>query len=148
MKILNVLLVFVIAAAMLSTAYAIQGDPVPGVDVSIEQIPGGIVIASTRTNNSGEFFLRSIRTGKIQLVLRRIEAIPLRGAHLKLRKNHNYNTGRSNSAGIVITLRGDDKIGSYTFPYSKVKNGMVVLEYDLKSAASFTGIIVEGAEEK
>lgn len=36
------------------------GDPVPGIDVSLEQIPGGIIKAHTTTNDSGFYSITSI----------------------------------------------------------------------------------------
>lgn len=35
-----------------TTAYAVQGDPLPGIDVSMEQNPGGIIIAQSTTNGT------------------------------------------------------------------------------------------------
>jgi hypothetical protein len=36
-------------------AHALQGDPLPGIDVSMEQNPGGIIIATTTTKETGEY---------------------------------------------------------------------------------------------
>lgn len=48
-----------IKAVPQATAWArdpgLQGDPVPGVDVSIEQSPGGIIIAQTQTDGTGYY---------------------------------------------------------------------------------------------
>lgn len=41
----------------------IQGDPIPGVDVSIEQSPGGIIIATTQTNTSGSYQFTGLAPG-------------------------------------------------------------------------------------
>jgi hypothetical protein len=37
-----------------TAAFAAQGDPLPGIDVSMEQNPGGIIIAQGTTNGSGD----------------------------------------------------------------------------------------------
>jgi hypothetical protein len=45
----------------------IQGDPVPGVDVSIEQNPGRIIISSIQTNSSGYFQFSNVPAGSYVL---------------------------------------------------------------------------------
>ena len=41
----------------------LQGDPIPGVDVSIEQSPGGILISTTQTNSSGTYAFTGLAPG-------------------------------------------------------------------------------------
>jgi hypothetical protein len=36
-----------------TSAFAAQGDPLPGIDVSMEQNPGGIVIKQVKSNKQG-----------------------------------------------------------------------------------------------
>ncbi|MCA1810989.1 MAG: carboxypeptidase-like regulatory domain-containing protein, partial [Halobacteriales archaeon] len=45
----------------------VQGDPVPGVDVSIEQNPGGIIIAMTQTNGTGYYSFTGLPPGTYRL---------------------------------------------------------------------------------
>lgn len=39
------------------------GDPIPGIDIALEQIPGGIIKANTQTNDSGFFEVKKIPNG-------------------------------------------------------------------------------------
>jgi len=68
----------------LTAAAPVQGDPIPGVDVSIEQSPGGILVNNTETDshgiskmnaNPGEYILmldpfgsKGFRAKKVQVV--------------------------------------------------------------------------------
>lgn len=47
----------------------IQGDPIPGVDVSIEQSPGGIIIAQTQTDSEGNWKMSSAKSGTYLLTV-------------------------------------------------------------------------------
>ena len=54
------------AAAVLAVAtlvWAVEGDPIPGADVSAEQNPGGIVVTSGRTNEAGNVVWRAPTPG-------------------------------------------------------------------------------------
>ena len=51
---------FILFSAISLAAAFVQGDPIPGVDVSIEQSPGGIIIATTRTDGNGKFVFKNI----------------------------------------------------------------------------------------
>jgi hypothetical protein len=41
----------------------IQGDPLPGIDVSMEQHPTGIIIATSTTNSAGQLVFNPAQTG-------------------------------------------------------------------------------------
>lgn len=41
----------------------LQADPIPGVDVSIEQSPGGIIIATTQTTTAGTYAFTGLAPG-------------------------------------------------------------------------------------
>jgi hypothetical protein len=45
----------------------IQGDPLPGIDVSMEQHPTGIIIASSTTNNAGQLAFNPTQPGTFLL---------------------------------------------------------------------------------
>ena len=45
-----------------------MGDPVPGIDVSLEQIPGGMIIDTTQVRDLG--FLDTIRTGSSVTIIK------------------------------------------------------------------------------
>lgn len=53
------LLLAILAAAVASSAWAAQGDPIPGADVSAEQSPDGIVIARLPSGFTGPLRLRA-----------------------------------------------------------------------------------------
>ena len=42
-----------VASAIALPSSAVTGDPIPGIDVSIEQSPGGIIIAQSQTDQNG-----------------------------------------------------------------------------------------------
>ncbi|MES2836161.1 MAG: carboxypeptidase regulatory-like domain-containing protein [Bacteroidota bacterium] len=45
----------------------VVGDPIPGVDVSLEQNPGGIMVAQTTTDNDGKYEFANVPTGSFTL---------------------------------------------------------------------------------
>src|SRR5260221_11084204 len=47
----------------------VQGDPIPGVDVSIEQSPGGIIIVQTQTDSEGTWKMNSAKPGTYLLTV-------------------------------------------------------------------------------
>src|SRR5260221_10137167 len=61
-----------------------QGDPIPGVDVSIEQSPGGAIIASTQSKLDGTATFTGIAPGKYVVRTR----LPL--------TSNNYNSSKCN----------------------------------------------------
>jgi hypothetical protein len=46
-----------------------QGDPLPGVDISIEQSPGGKVIARARTGVDGTYAFENVPAGTYRIVV-------------------------------------------------------------------------------
>jgi len=48
---------------MVDSSSRVPGDPVPGVDVSLEQNPGGIVVANTTTDSSGSYTFDNVPVG-------------------------------------------------------------------------------------
>jgi hypothetical protein len=53
-----------------TAAVAIQGDPLPGIDVSMEQHPTGIIIAQTTSNNAGQFKIESPSRGSFRVLVK------------------------------------------------------------------------------
>ncbi len=53
------------------------GDPVPGIDVSLEQIPGGIIKAHTTTNDSGYYSISNIPLNTSYKLLVDIPGLPM-----------------------------------------------------------------------
>jgi hypothetical protein len=76
-----------------STVLSLPGDPVPGIDVSLEQIPGRLVTNVT-TNKYGRFTFDNLKPGNYLL---KLVPSPL--------KAKNYNSSRSNVSRSVS--RGD-----------------------------------------
>ena len=104
MKICSGLFAFAILIAVTNVAFAIQGDPIPGVDVSIEQRPPVQIIATSKSDDSGRFSFKRIPAGKFQLVLNRIEPKPTGSNDTSAKYNHNHNSAKSNTAGIVVSI--------------------------------------------
>ena len=78
----------------------LPGDPVPGVDVSIEQSPSGVIVSSTQTNSSGFFEFKNLPPGKYKL---KYGALPGQTAsNTSARASSNYNTAKSNTAGVAM----------------------------------------------
>lgn len=61
-------------------ALAAEGDPVPGADVSIEQVPGGIRVAQTQTDETGTAVFTGLKPGSY---VARCKSGPCRGKILK-----------------------------------------------------------------
>ena len=74
----------------------IQGDAIPGVDVSIEQTPSGIILT-----HSGA-------TGVI-LVVKTHLAAKVGASPLSTTSSNNYNSSKSNSAGITFTAQSTEQ---------------------------------------
>jgi len=108
MKIFNVktlgLAVATSAILMGATTTAFAGDPVPGIDVSLEQIPGGKILHSV-TDAHGKFGFAGLKSGSY--------AIHLGSAGLQPARVKNYNSSRSNVS---------QRLGSSRPPSVLVKN--------------------------
>jgi hypothetical protein len=74
----------------ISAAPALAGDPVPGIDVSLEQIPGGVT-RTTKTDSTGRYVFDRLPPGTYVLRLGPLNR-PAPGA--KAAENHN--SSRSN----------------------------------------------------
>jgi hypothetical protein len=57
------------------------GDPVPGIDISLQQIPGGIIKANTSTNVDGFFEVAKIPNNTSYNLLVDIPGIPMDSTH-------------------------------------------------------------------
>jgi hypothetical protein len=121
-----------------TAASAIQGDPLPGIDVSMEQNPGGIIIATTTTNGTGEFLFASVVPGNYRIVLRKVAAKHDSAA----RASNNFNNAKSGIA--VSVLVAGRPAQATTHAAGKVKDGMVVGTITLTAASAVKGIIKEG----
>ena len=75
------------------------GDPIPGVDVSIEQSPSGKIIATTQTDDKGIATFLNIVPGKY-LVRTKLVAKPPNSPGTT-RASNNYNSSKSNTAGVI-----------------------------------------------
>jgi len=108
MKIFNLktlgLAVATSAILMGATVTAFAGDPVPGVDVSLEQIPGGKIIHSF-TDAHGKFGFTGLKAGSY--------TIRLGSSTLPSARTKNYNSSRSNIS---------QRLGSSKPPSVQVKN--------------------------
>lgn len=77
----------------------VQGDPIPGVDVSIEQSPGGIIIAVQQTNTAGTYRFSGLAPGTYVL-----RAGPAPGRKVTVRNG--TVSGLVASTGIFATAAG------------------------------------------
>ncbi|MFA5803406.1 MAG: carboxypeptidase-like regulatory domain-containing protein [Melioribacteraceae bacterium] len=101
---------FIVLSAVLvliSSGLFFAGDPVPGLDITIEQIPGGKKISGT-TNSSGEVTFNNLRPGDY-----RITFVRKRPGGIKYEKQggtvnplgKNYNSSISNSSSTLAKGR-------------------------------------------
>lgn len=88
------------------TASPIPGDPVPGVDVSIEQSPSGIIIAQTSTNSNGIFEVGNLPPGKYKITWRRLPG-QTATTSAAARGSNNYNSAKSNTAGFALGTKDE-----------------------------------------
>jgi hypothetical protein len=94
----------------------VEGDPIPGVDVSIEQSPGGIIIATRKTNSLGIAKFCDLEPGKY--VVKTTLTPPSN------RSSNNYNNSKSNTGGIA---GGTIESGSLNFSGVKPGNATIVV---------------------
>lgn len=69
------LLLAILAAAAASSAWAAQGDPIPGADVSAEQSPGGVIVGALPSGATGPLVFRA-RAGDYLIKVGPIPAAP------------------------------------------------------------------------
>ena len=117
---------------MLATAaYAVQGDPLPGIDVSMEQNPGGIIATNT-TNGTGEVTFQLPR-GSFTF-LARFPDPP--------------STARPTAAAIVLTVSAAGKPDEVIRMTASSKAGAKVgIEIRTTTPSSVRGRISEGKPE-
>lgn len=108
--VLAVAMATVVAANLSGSARTIpmptQGDPLPGIDISIEQSPSGQKIGQGKTNAKGIAEFKDVPAGKI--FVRVVDSTP--------GTSSNYNSSRSNTAGLTI---GDKAAGTIIFSRNK-----------------------------
>ncbi len=92
--------VVVLALAFAAGSFAsrqratVQGDPIPGIDISIEQSPSGIMISPPTGTGTGTGLVGSIMV------------VQTGSSSLFPPASNNYNSAKSNTAGIVFTEGG------------------------------------------
>ncbi len=59
---------YILADANYTGKTTVQGDPIPGVDVSIEQSPSGIIIASTQSKTDGSYIFTNVPQGTFRIL--------------------------------------------------------------------------------
>src|SRR3989338_235954 len=108
--------IWFIAAAIVAVFFGIAvksaqaGDPVPGIDISLEQIPGGIVAKAT-TGKDGRFSFDKLKQGKY--VLRITPTLAKVENHNSSRSNKTFRTGPGGveEHGVSIELRMEKRPG-------------------------------------
>jgi Carboxypeptidase regulatory-like domain len=116
-----------------TTAHADQGDPLPGIDVSMEQNPGGIIIAQTTTNGTGNYIFVNVPEDDYSIY------VDVPGLGMAGRK--------AVDVALTISARGqaDNVIRYRIFSTSRTKVG---IEFKTTALAQISGRIVEGAPER
>ena len=110
--------VFIAATAAIFFGFAVTsaqaGDPIPGVDVSIEQVPGGVIVHA-KTGKDGKFNFDKLKPGKY--VLRIVPPTIRAEDHNSSRSNLSQSIG---SGGVEvykvsIELRKDKRLKSVKY---------------------------------
>lgn len=119
MSVCAALVVAALSCIVPETAHAIQGDPIPGVDVSYEQSPGGIIIATGTTDGTGSVSFKSITPGTY---IFHVKPPKIPAGTPGSRASNNYNSAKSNTGGIIISAGRKplfDKVVPYDYdnPY-------------------------------
>ncbi len=79
------------------------GEPVPDIGIGLEEIPGGIVVATTKTDRNGNYTFRNVRPGNYKVVITsRAIGQPAGGA----RSAENHNSSRSNRGQTIMPPGG------------------------------------------
>jgi hypothetical protein len=126
-------MIMFVATVFATTAYAIQGDPLPGIDVSMEQNPGGIIISQTQTNGNGNLQFNSIPAGSYRVVFK-FPADTL--------------SARQNTADVVLTISAagqPDNVMRFTTSW-KAKTA-VGIEVKTTAPAKVSARVQEGEPE-
>jgi len=152
---------FIVLSAVLvliSSGLFFAGDPVPGVDVSLQQVPGGKKISGT-TNSSGVVTFNYLKPGdyRITFVRKRPGGVKYEkqggtGANVPL--GDNYNSSRSNTSTSIgrgdrtewevnITLIYDGRPKSPDAPIEVTigpKGGKITIRVDLEVGIKEEGV--------
>lgn len=99
----------------------VPGDPVPGVDVSIEQSPSGVILAQTQTNSNGFFEFRNLQPGKYRIKWGGMKGEPVFNS--SGRASNNYNSAKSNTAGLALGTKDETWNVSIEFNPNDVRPG-------------------------
>ncbi|MBI5599374.1 MAG: carboxypeptidase regulatory-like domain-containing protein [Deltaproteobacteria bacterium] len=88
-----------VALFLISSGLSLAGDPVPGIDISLDEIPGGIV-KTAKTDKSGGFTFDKLKPGKyvVKLVPTKVEN------HNSSRSNKTYPAKGTSDWSVSITL--------------------------------------------
>ena len=156
---------FILFSAISLAAAFVQGDPIPGVDVSIEQSPGGIIIATTRTDNNGKFAFKNIP--KLKEGLKYNIKFSLSKEQLKLiqskststsdnteRRGHGVATGRQGGSFLTFEATFNSVLQNTTDSKSKhnIAKQQFIAKFEdnpkgteiiISSDGSFSGVIKE-----
>jgi len=111
----------------------VQGDPIPGVDVSIEQSPGGVIVGTTQTDTNGVAKFTDIAPGKYLL----------KTSFRSTRTSNNYNSSKSNTAGLAGAT-----IVSGSLDFSKNKPGKAIIDVSGPGQKTITLTAKEGPDPK
>jgi hypothetical protein len=120
-------LIFATAAA------AVQGDPLPGIDVSMEQHPTGIIIAQTTSNGAGNFKFDGQSRGSFRARFK-FPDMPL--------------TSKTNTAAVDLSVKSTGQPDQVFRLFVRWTSGTTVgIEFTTTEASSVTGQIKEGEAE-
>jgi len=94
------------------SAFALPGDPIPGLDVKLGKNPGGQSLQSTTSNANGEFEFTKIEAGDYTLIVEQkifVEDETLVSLGRNNTRAQDHNSSRSNKTGSIITDDQDNE---------------------------------------
>lgn len=109
------------------------GDPVPGVDVSVERSPSGLIVATAQTDSNGIAKFTNIAPGKYVVKTSLSDE----------KANNNYNSAKSNTAGLIGAT-----IVSGSLNFSKGKPGKATINVTGTGPQTIEVSAKEGPEPK
>ncbi len=91
------------------------GDPIPGVDVSLEQVPGSVLIARTTTDEDGRFSFDELTLGKYLLRISPSPIIAEKFNFISLKLSQNISSDGIEVYKVSIELRRSEnsRIATY-----------------------------------
>ena len=131
MKVFSIIFIFITVTVFgfaKINPFFVQGDPIPGIDVSIEQSPGGIIIATTQSKVNGVAIFNKITPGKYIVKM---------SDH---RQASNYNTSKLNIGGIASGAN----ILNGSLNFTKGKPGKALIEVTGTKAKTIEFFAKEG----